>query len=130
MEFIINEQKQNSISNLLFSTKDGKIIEHSSINSIFKRICKCAGITKECNIHMTKHTGVTRMKENNIDIYVISKLVGTSVKVLTQTYAHIFDDFVEKEIEKSKIVRQENNLKLSYNNEDSNCKIIPFKKYV
>ncbi len=130
VEFIINEQKQNSISNLLFSTKDGKIIEHSSINSIFKRICKCAGITKECNIHMTKHTGVTRMKENNIDIYVISKLVGTSVKVLTQTYAHIFDDFVEKEIEKSKIVRQENNLKLSYNNEDSNCKIIPFKKYV
>lgn len=130
VELLINEQKQNSISNLLFCTKDGKILEHSSIDAIFKRICKSAGITKHCNIHMTKHTGVTRMKENNIDIYVISKLVGTSVKVLTKTYAHIFDDFVEKEIEKSKLVRKENDLKLFNDTEISNCKIISFKKYV
>lgn len=127
---IIEEQKENSVSSLLFSTKDGNIITEGSINSIFKRICKSAGITKDCNTHMTKHTGVTRMKENGVDIYVISKLVGTSVRVLTKTYAHIFDDFVEKEIEKSKLVRQENELKLSYNNKNSNCKIIPFKKYV
>lgn len=127
---IIEDQRENSISNLLFSTKDGNIIAEGSINSIFKRICKSAGVTKDCNTHMTKHTGVTRLKENGVDIYVISKLVGTSVRVLTKTYAHIFDDFVEKEIEKSKIVRQENDLKLFYNNEDGNCKIIPFKKYV
>ena len=78
---------------------------------------------------MTKHTGVTRLKENGIDIYVISKLVGTSVRVLTKTYAHIFDDFIEKEIEKSKLVRQENNLTLS-SKANENSKIIPFKKYV
>jgi len=127
---IIEEQKEHSVSNLLFCTKDGNIISEGSINSIFKRICKLAGITKDCNTHMTKHTGVTRMKENGVDIYVISKIVGTSVRVLTRTYAHIFDDFVEKEIEKSKIVRKDSNLKLSYNDEDNNCKIIPFKKYV
>ena len=132
VEKIITEQKQNSSTNLLFSTKDGKIIKNSSINPIFKRICKCAGITKDCNIHMTKHTGVTRMKENGMDIYVISKLVGTSVRVLTKTYAHIFDDFVEKEINKSKLLRQESNLKLFYETEKENkkSKIIPFKKYV
>ncbi len=126
---IIEEQKENSISDLLFSTKDGNIIAESSINSIFKRICRNAGIVKDCNTHMTKHTGVTRLKENGVDIYVISKLVGTSVRVLTKTYAHIFDDFVEKEIEKSKLVRQENNLTLS-SKANENSKIIPFKKYV
>lgn len=50
---------------------------------------------------MMKHTGVTRMIENGIRIEVISKLVGTTVEVLRKTYAHILDDFVENEIEKS-----------------------------
>ena len=54
-----------------------------------------------CNTHMMKHTGVTRMIENGIRIEVISKLVGTTVEVLRKTYAHILDDFVENEIEKS-----------------------------
>lgn len=128
VEEIIIEQKENSASNLLFCTKDGKILEHSSINAIFKRICKKAGINKDCNIHMTKHTGVTRMKENGVDIYAISKLVGTSVKVLTKTYAHIFDDFVESEIKKSKEVRKDKSLDLSIkSNKTSN--IIPFDRY-
>ena len=127
VEQIIQEQSKNSKSNLLFSSKDGKILEHSSINSIFKKICRNAGIEKECNIHMTKHTGVTRMKENGIDIYAISKIVGTSVRVLTKTYAHIFDDFIEKEIEKSKKIRKEDNLKLNTQS-SSNCKILKFCK--
>ena len=48
-----------------------------------------------------KHTCVTRMIENDIRIDVISKIVGTSVEVLRKTYAHILDDFIENEIEKS-----------------------------
>lgn len=126
---IIIEQKENSASNLLFSTKDGNIIEHSSINAIFKRICREAGIIKDCNIHMTKHTGVTRMKENGMDIYAISKLVGTSVKVLTKTYAHIFDDFIEREIEKSKEIRKNSELDL-FSSKASENKIIPFNRYL
>ena len=50
---------------------------------------------------MMKHTCVTRMIENDIRIDVISKIVGTSVEVLRKTYAHILDDFIENEIEKS-----------------------------
>ena len=41
------------------------------------------------------------MIENDIRIDVISKIVGTSVEVLRKTYAHILDDFIENEIEKS-----------------------------
>ena len=68
------------------------------------------------------------MKENGMDIYAISKLVVTSVKVLTETYAHIFDDFVEKEIEKSKEIRKDSDLDL-FNRKDTSNKIIPFSKY-
>lgn len=123
---IIKEQKEISTSNLLFTDKDGQLISHSSLNSIFKRICKDAGITKDCNFHMTKHTGVTRMLENGMDIYAISEVVGTSVKILTETYAHILSEFVQREIEKSKVVRKDNNLSLD-NTTKNTGKIIQFK---
>ncbi len=76
---------------------------------------------------MIKHTAVTRMIENGMDINAISKVVGTSVRVLLKTYAHILDDFVKREIEKTKKVRKENNLSLSKTAVASNCKVIPFQ---
>ena len=125
---IISEQMENSTNDLLFSQKDGKLIEHSSFNNIFKRICRNVGINKNCNVHMMKHTAVTRMIENGIDIYVISALVGTSIEVLRKTYAHILDDFIQEEIKKSIKKREETNLTLDEKPTKNNCKIIPFNK--
>lgn len=106
----------NNSSNLLFCTQTGNFIGHSSFNAIFKRICRQAGIKLElidgCNTHMMKHTAVTRMIENGIRIEVISVIVGTSVEVLRKTYAHILDDFIESEIEKS-IKNRNSNLSLA-----------------
>lgn len=127
---IASNISQNTL-NLLFCTKDGKFITHSSFNMIFKRICKEAGIKLElidgCNTHMTKHSAVTRMLENGMSIYAISSIVGTSVEVLQKTYAHILDSFIKKEIEKSKIKRKSTNLNMNYV-ENNNCKIIPFAR--
>ena len=104
-QYKISCNTSNNSLKLLFCTKEGKIITHTAFNNIFKRICRSAGIKLEisegCNTHMMKHTCVTRMIENDIRIDVISKIVGTSVEVLRKTYAHILDDFIENEIEKS-----------------------------
>jgi integrase len=114
-QYIISSSNPYNSSNLLFCTKEGKLITHSAFNNIFKRICRSAGIKLEipegCNTHMMKHTGVTRMIENDIRIDVISKIVGTSVEVLRKTYAHILDDFIENEIKKS-IQNRKNKLSL------------------
>lgn len=111
-QYIISSNNPKNSLNLLFCTKEGKLITHTSFNSIFKRICREAKIkldlSEGCNNHMMKHTGVTRMIENNIRIEVISELVGTTVEVLRKTYAHILDNFIEKEIEKSILTRDKN----------------------
>ncbi len=142
-ENFLNEQleiSKNNINNtehLLFCRKDGGYISHSSFNCIFKRICRQAGIKLDlkdgCNTHMTKHTCVTRLIENGMNIYAISALVGTSVEVLQETYAHILDSFVEKEIQKAKVKRADDNMLLNPNSSASNNdnysgKIIAFKK--
>ena len=133
---MLNEQLQIAKSNplntnnLLFCTKDGKFITHSSINGILKRICRDARIKLElpegCHIHMTKHTGVTEMIEAGMNIYAISAIVGTSVSVLQKTYAHVLDNFIDTERKKMAEKRQ-NDLVLELANTDD-CKIIPFRK--
>lgn len=121
----------NNKDNLLFTKKDGSYINHSEITSIFKKICRQVGVKLElktgCAIHMTKHTAVSRMIENGIDIYVISKLVGTTVEVLRKTYAHILDNFVERELEKSKKNREEISISTSTHH---SAKIIPFRRSI
>ena len=63
-----------------------------------------------------------------MDIYAISKLVGTSRTLLERTYAHILDDFVESEIEKSKQNREEQSLLYVGDDKQGNSNIIKFPR--
>lgn len=106
---ILNEQIEiakntpNNKDNLLFSNIDGTYINHSKITGLFKRICREAKVKLElpkgCHIHMTKHTFVTRCIEAGMKLLTISEIVGTSVRVLEKTYAHILLEFKNKELE-------------------------------
>ena len=137
VEEILKEQIEiaknikGNTDNLLFCNKDGSYIDVKHITCIFKKICRQAGIKLDlatgCHIHMTKHTVVTRLIESNMNIYAISKVVGTSRAVLEKTYAHILDDFVEKELEKSKQNREEQYL-LFNDKKEQVSNIIPFPK--
>lgn len=108
LEDILEEQIEiaksnpNNRENLLFCKKDGSYIVPAQINQIFKRVCREAGVKvnlpQGCNFHMTKHTFVTRCIEAGMRLIAISKLVGTSVRELEKTYAHVLDKFMEEEL--------------------------------
>lgn len=88
----------NNKENLLFCEKDGSYIRATSITSIFKRICKeCLlkpNLVTGCHIHMTRHTGITRLIEFGIDLLVIASISGHSdIREITRTYGHILSDF-------------------------------------
>ena len=89
---------------LLFTTKTGKIINPKHISSIFKRLCREANIKLElpkgCYIHMTRHTGITRLIEFGMDLFTITSFTGhTSISEIEKTYGHILSDFRNKKIE-------------------------------
>lgn len=100
----ISQNNPNNKDNLLFCGLDGSYIDHRSITNIFKRICRDAGIKLElpegCHIHMTRHTGVTRLIEFGMDLMVIASFTGhTSRKQIEETYAHILQKFRNWQIE-------------------------------
>lgn len=102
---ILQDQIENAKSNknnkkgLLFCRTDGGYIAHTSITNIFKRICRDAHIKlnlpKGCHIHMTRHTGITRLYELGVDVLVIAKIAGhMDATQFYDTYGHVLEDFV------------------------------------
>lgn len=64
---------------------------------------------------MIKHTFVIRVIESGMRLLTISKFVGTSVRELEKTYAHVLDKFMKVELE-------------GLRNHLTNSKIITFPK--
>lgn len=92
-QIIIANNNLYNCEHLLFCKKDGSYIIPSQINQIFKRVCREAGVKQNlvtgCKTYMTKHTFVTPAIESGMGLLTISKLVGTSIRELQKTYAHM-----------------------------------------
>ncbi len=107
--------------NKTFFTNNGKIINPSTINSHFKRICKNANIrvintkkkkhkedeqsvnlkSSDVNTHMLRHTYATRCIESGMNATVLSKLLGhADIETTLNTYTSVFNKFKEDEIQK------------------------------
>lgn len=92
---------------LLFCRLDGSYIDYRNINSIFKRVCREAGVKLElpkgCHTHMCRHTAATRMLEAGMDLMVIAGILGhaddTQIK---ETYGHILARYRNKQLKDSR----------------------------
>lgn len=98
----------------IFLTTDGNYISHTQITTLFKRICREAEIkldlTEGCHIHMTRHTGITRLIEFDMNLLTISTFSShTDITQIQETYGHILDDYKNAQI---------NNPNKNYSKED------------
>ena len=107
--------------NKTFFISNGKIINPSTINAHFKRICKNANIrtittkkkkhkedeksvnlkSSNVNTHMLRHTYATRCIESGMSAVVLSKLLGhADIETTLNTYTSVFNKFKEDEVQK------------------------------
>lgn len=110
-------KRYNNRIGLLFTNK-GRLIQPTTINSHFKKICKDAGIkvyitkkkkdnkyvnlkTSSVNTHMLRHTFATRCIESGMSAIVLSKILGhKSIEITLDTYTSVFNKYTEEEIQK------------------------------
>jgi len=95
----------NNINNLLFCDKNGNCISEGSINALFKRICREAGVKLElpqgCHFHMLRHTFTTRCIEAGLELITIAKLLGhTDTTQIQKTYGHLLNKFRSEQLNK------------------------------
>ncbi len=95
----INQMENNEFG-LIFSLNH-KIIRPSTLNIVFKRICKNLKFDGSYNFHMLRHTFATRCIEAGMPAHVLQKILGHSdVSVTINTYTSIFDKYKKDEFDK------------------------------
>lgn len=73
----------------LFVNKRGKPLEPRRLLSIFKDLLKKAGL-KDNRFHVLRHTFATRCLECEIELKIVSKILGhSSIKITADLYTHV-----------------------------------------
>lgn len=116
---ILNSYEIDHTSTLF--TMNDKLINPSSINSHFKRICAKADIkvikvntsklnksgnkikikSSDVHTHMLRHTFATRCIESGMQAVTLSRILGhKNISITLNTYTDVFNQFKEKEVDK------------------------------
>lgn len=74
-----------------------RVISNQKINSYLKVIADLAGIRKKITYHSARHTYITGLVREGVDVSVVAKTVGHSNIKMTQRYCHLLkDDIINK----------------------------------
>lgn len=71
----------------------GKLLTYLGIYSVFNVVKKKVGI--EFNFHDLRHTYITQLIENDINISVVRIIAGHEYVTTTQQYTHISNQYLE-----------------------------------
>lgn len=79
--------------------KRGKPLNPGTFRKGFKSFCRRIGI-RSLTPHCTRHTYVTKLRENGVDQEIVKALVGHARTGVTEGYNHISMKTLEKEVKK------------------------------
>ncbi|MGZ3695749.1 MAG: tyrosine-type recombinase/integrase, partial [Bdellovibrionota bacterium] len=83
----------------VFSDEAGNPVDAHHLCRVFHRSQKKAGFSRLIRFHDMRHTFASHFMMNGGNIYDLQKLLGHSTLEMTQRYAHMSPDHLEKAIQ-------------------------------
>ena len=112
-DFIIEqiEIAKEHPDHLLFTTPEGRLVCHSTINRQLQTIAKKVGIESPISTHILRHTYGTRCIESGMRAVALQRLMGhKDISVTLNTYTSILHKYKVEEIEKVNEYFMNNNI--------------------
>jgi len=86
----IRKQRKDISGDVLFCTKDGRILDHRNIARILERIGSQIGV--HVNPHLIRHSAATHRALSGMPAFLLQRLLGHTTIHMTQKYIHLVDD--------------------------------------
>lgn len=97
LEALRTYYKQYKPKDFLFEGADGRgFLSERSIQHVFERAVKAAGIKKPISLHGLRHSFATHLLESGVDLRYIQELLGHSSSKTTEIYTHVSKRSLEK----------------------------------
>ena len=88
-------------SSFVFSTPEGKP-RVNNLNREVKKVAAKAGIKKNINLHMLRHSFASHLVMGGVDLSTVQRLLGHSSITTTMIYAHLAPDHLRGALDKLK----------------------------
>jgi len=88
----------------IFCNPWGSTFNKSYVSRKFKSYLRIAGLPESLHLHCLRHTFITELIKNNVDVFKVMKIVGHSSIKTTLGYTHLFVDDIRNEMEKLKFI--------------------------
>jgi integrase/recombinase XerD len=83
-------------SELVFTSREGKLIIDRYLRTMVKHLAKKAGISKDVHPHTLRHTFATDLLRQTKNLRLVQKALGHAQITSTQVYTHIVDEELEE----------------------------------
>lgn len=80
----------------LFEGEKGGMYGRSSVQQIFRKAKRAAGIQKKATVHTLRHSFATHLLESGTDLRMIQVLLGHSSSKTTEIYTHVSNQYIQQ----------------------------------